>query len=258
MNYLFTVCGRAGSKGLKNKNLKAFLGVPLLYYTLAAIDFYAKHNADKTIHVALNTDSDELVELARVWNSDINIVSRAPELAGDSAAKLPVIQDTFYQMEAMQGIKYDCIIDLDITSPLRTLQDIEAAIDSMKSNGFDVVFSVTEARRNPYFNMVKLHPDGGCEKVIESNYTARQQSPAIYDMNASIYVYNPSFLRTNTSGMLFDGACGFIEMPDTGILDIDSERDFLLMEAIAAHLKMYDTGLRAMIDHAHTNRGERI
>ena len=65
MNILFTVCGRAGSKGFANKNLKKMRGVPLSFYSLAAIKGYMdKHPEDKVV-VALNTDSDPLVELVR-------------------------------------------------------------------------------------------------------------------------------------------------------------------------------------------------
>ena len=74
------------------------------------------------------------------------------------------------------------------------------------------------------------------EKVIESPFTARQQAPAIYDLNASIYVFRRDFLAENKTGILWDGKCGIYEMFDTGILDIDSEEDYQLMEVIAGHL----------------------
>ena len=71
-------------------------------------------------------------------------------------------------------------------------------------------------------------------KVIDSNFTARQQAPEVFDMNASIYAYSPEYLRTG-KGVL-DGYCEVIEMYDTGILDLDHENDFELMEVIAEYL----------------------
>ncbi len=254
MNCLFTVCGRAGSKGIKNKNCRNFLGVPLLHYTLAAIALFSAGNKDDIIHTCINTDSDLLLSLARDWSPDIFAVNRPAELAGDRAAKMPVIRHTLREMEASQKLSYDHVVDLDITSPLRTVADIAAAIEKRKSSGFDVVFSVTEARRSPYFNMVTEKTDGSCEKVLPSNFTARQQAPVLYDVNASIYAYDPQFLRGNTSGMLFDGRCGVVKMPDTGVLDLDSERDFYLMEAIAAHLQQHDEGLSAVMEAARKGR----
>jgi len=250
MNVLFTICGRSGSKGVKNKNCKNFLGVPLINYTLAAIELFRQQQNNDNIHVCLNTDSDELIILARNKSSDIIIVPRASELAGDNAAKMLVIQDSLRQMERSMNVCYDSVVDLDITSPLRTVNNIKEAIEKQQSGNYDVVFSVTEARRSPYFNMVKQNTDGSCEKVIQSNYTARQQVPALFDMNASIYAYNPEFLKKNKSGMIFDGKCSFIEMPDTGILDIDSERDFFLLEAIAEHLVAHDDNFAAIVNEA--------
>lgn len=236
MNILFTVCGRAGSKGLRNKNLKLFLGKPLVYYTLSAIELYKKRYTEDIINVCLNTDSEELVHLVTKRDSEIYIVKRTPELAGDGVAKLSVIKDCLQKTEQYYAICYDIVVDLDITSPLRTVEDIKNAVDKKKAQkNIDVVFSVTDSRRNPYFNMVKENNNGTYSKVLDSQYTARQQAPAIYDMNASIYAYNADFLKYNTSGMLFDGACGVVEMKDTAVLDIDSEEDFVLLELLAQY-----------------------
>jgi CMP-N,N'-diacetyllegionaminic acid synthase len=250
MNVLFTICGRAGSKGLKNKNLKTFLGTPLVYYTMAAIDLYKSAHPNEIVHTCLNTDSDDLISLVTQRDPNTVVVRRTPDLAGDRVAKLPVIQDCLVRTAEQSSVVYDTVVDLDITSPLRRLIDIENAIQKRADQGLDVVFSVTEARRSPYFNMVKQNSDGTCEKVLQSNFTSRQQAPELYDMNASIYAYAPTFLHENTTGMQFDGRCGFVEMPDTGILDIDSEQDFLLMEVIAAHLESQDAELKAVMEAA--------
>ena len=97
------------------------------------------------------------------------------------------------------------------------------------------MFSVCEARRNPWFNMVKT-VDDHVEQVCRSEFTGRQQAPDVYDVNASIYVFKRDFLAENTDGMLWRGKIGISVMMDTGIIDIDSEHDYLLMEAIAQHL----------------------
>ena len=101
------------------------------------------------------------------------------------------------------------------------------------TTGADVTTSVTTSRRNPYFNQLKK-TEHGYKKVIESDYTSRQQAPEIFDMNASMYAYSPEFLKSG-KGVL-DGYCECIEMFDTGILDLDHENDFELMEVIAKYL----------------------
>lgn len=238
---LITICGRAGSKGFRNKNLKTFCGKPLVYYTLSAVELLKEQRPDWDIDVCLNTDSEDLAHLVAEKYPEVAYLPRGEKLGGDTVPKMDVFHDCLDRMEAKKGIKYDYLVDTDITSPLRKVDDIAKAIDVKDTRSdVDLVFSVTEARRNPYFNQVRAvgNPaaDGHVEKVVESPYTARQQAPAVYDLNASIYVFKRDFLANNTTGILWDGVCSIYEMQDTGVLDIDSEDDYLLMEAIATHL----------------------
>ncbi len=234
MRLLFTVCGRAGSKGIKNKNLKVFCGKYLVYYTISAIDLYLKKHEDTEADLAVSSDSIELLDLVeRNGLRDVNRIERDAHLSGDRIGKIEVINDCYNKMVEHTGHRYDMVIDLDITSPLRRVCDIERVIARHMDTGADVTTTVVPARRNPYFNQV-MRTDHGVKKVISSNYTARQQAPDIYDMNASIYAYRPDFLCSG-KGVL-DGFCEVIEMYDTGILDLDHENDFELMEIIGTYL----------------------
>lgn len=73
MNILFTICGRSGSKGLKNKNLKKLNGIPLVYYTLSAIKLYQETHSDDSVTVAVNTDSQELMEMVYNQKAVLNL-----------------------------------------------------------------------------------------------------------------------------------------------------------------------------------------
>lgn len=237
MQILFTLCGRAGSKGFKNKNLKMFLDRPLLFYSVAAINGYIKTHQEDVIDTVLNTDSEKLISLMTTQKQiDFEIIRREISLGGDTVPKVAVIRDCLVRMEKLKNRKYDMVVDLDITSPLRTIKNVENAIQKKYSRkDVDVVFSVTESRRNPYFNMVKKD-NGFYSKAIASNFTARQQAPKFFDMNASIYAYSPDALMNKEPGVFFNDKCDIIEMKDTGILDIDSEEDFELMQVIAGYL----------------------
>lgn len=235
MKILFTICGRAGSKGIKNKNIKSFVGKQLPLYTLSAIDlFLKKDDGHYYSDIVVNTDSLELIEIMQNnGHREIDVIERTPELGGDTVGKIAVIQDCLLKMENRKNVKYDLVVDLDITSPLRTVDDIERLVIKHLETGADVTTTVATARRNPYFNQV-MKTAHGYKKVITSNYTARQQAPEIFDMNASIYAYNPQYLLSG-KGVL-DGYCECVEMYDTGILDLDHENDFELMEVIAQYL----------------------
>lgn len=236
LRILFTLCGRAGSKGCKSKNLRKFLGIPLVYYGIAAIAEVMKELKDDMVDVVINSDSTELVQTAK--NQElipIEVLHREDELAGDIVSKVAVIQDCLRKMEAKGNCQYDMVVDLDLTSPLRTIENVMEAIRKKKERAETrVVYSVTESRRNPYFNMVKK-VDDYYTRAIESTYTARQQIPALYDINGSIYVYSAEALRNEDSVTFFNGLCDVVFMKDTGILDIDSEGDYELLQVIGKY-----------------------
>lgn len=239
MNYLFTICGRAGSKGLANKNVSTFCGLPLVYYTLSAIALTAKQleQEGNPYKVALNTDSDQLAELVNSQHElEILHINRESCLAGDHVPKVTVIENTLVRAEKYWGCTFDYVIDLDITSPMRTCADILKAIrvKEERAGDTDVVYSLSPARKNPYFNMAKL-VDGYYEKVIHANYISRQETPKVYDMNASIYVYEPKALRDKEPTGFFNDHADAIIMKDTAVLDIDCLEDKEMMEVLAKY-----------------------
>ncbi len=247
MRILFTICGRAGSKGIKNKNLRKFCGKYLAHYTIATIDLYLKKHPEIEADIVVNSDSVELLDL--VSNNGLLEVSRIvrdESLAGDTIGKIAVISDCLVKMVERTSSAYDMVVDLDITSPLRTVKDLEKVITLQIETIADVVTTVAPARRNPYFNQVK-RTDHGVKKVIDSNFTARQQAPEIFDLNASIYAYNPPFLSSG-KGVL-DGYCEVVEMYDTGILDLDHVNDFELMEVIAKYMFIEYDEYREIYEH---------
>ena len=236
MNILFTICARAGSKGVAGKNVRLFCGKPIVYYTLEIYRKFLEKNKDirHEIILAVNTDSEQLLQ--QINNSGIEYVyvKRKAELAGDVTAKGDVIKDTLCEVEKMNKQEYGLVVDLDITSPLRNLSDIEGTINQVLENEkCNFAYSVVKSRRNPYFNMVCKNEQGFFDRVIPSNYTARQQVPECFDMNASIYVYAKDYLLD----MCMENRFALIwEMPDSAVLDIDNENDFEVMEIL---LKYY-------------------
>lgn len=236
MRILFTICGRAGSKGIKNKNLRLFCGKPLAYYSLSAIDLYMKKYGQGTDwDVVVNSDSEELLQLMeRNPFMKVALINRRPELSGDVVGKKDVILDCILQMEARKGYQYDVAVDLDITSPLRTVEDLAHLVDRHLETEADITYSVTTARRNPYFNQVTYTEKEGARKVITSEFTSRQQAPVVYDVNASLYAYKPGHLKAG--GGFHDGYYEIVEMYDTAVLDLDHENDFELMQVIADYL----------------------
>lgn len=134
MKILFTICARAGSKGVKSKNVRDFLGIPIAYYTLAAYQGFVEKYQNKydEIVLALNTDSSVLKEQCDKSNIEYIYVPRMQELGGDFVAKSDVICNTLENVEKMTKKKFDLVVDLDLTSPLRIVDDIERGIEKIK------------------------------------------------------------------------------------------------------------------------------
>ena len=100
---LITICGRAGSKGFKNKNLKVFCGKPLVYYSLSAAELFIKNHPELTVDIALNTDSEDLAKLVAAEYPEVVYLPRGAELGGDRVPKMAVYQDSLRRMEARQA-----------------------------------------------------------------------------------------------------------------------------------------------------------
>ena len=134
-------------------------------------------------------------------------------------------------MEKNKNKKYDYVIDLDITSPLRKVSDIENIFNKEIETQSDVVFSVVLSRRNPYFNMVEKTKDNKIVFSKPSSFVRRQDAPEVYDMNASIYCYKRDTLADSTK-VPFKEKIDVVVMKDTYVLDIDHEEDFSIMECL--------------------------
>ncbi|MCM1326532.1 MAG: acylneuraminate cytidylyltransferase family protein [Bacteroidales bacterium] len=249
MNILVTICARAGSKGVKSKNTRMFCGYPLVYYTLSAYQLFTKKYGSEydSIQLAINTDSEALVEQMNQSGIAYTHIVRKEELAGDRVAKISVIRDTLQRMEEKENITYGAVLDLDLTSPLRTIKDVKGTLDALLQRpGADIAFSVTRSRRSPYFNMVCEKEDGFFNTVISSNFVARQQTPVCFDMNASIYAYEREYLL---SGRNQERKAVIWTMEDRAVLDIDSEDDYELMGLLEAHYIKRDTELREVSEN---------
>lgn len=235
MNILFTICARSGSKGVVGKNVRIFCGKPLVYYTLEIYEKYLRKydGGQNKVQLAVNTDSELLREQIQSKGTVCIFVNRKEALAGDTVAKGEVILDTLTEVERIENESFDLVVDLDLTSPLRNLEDVEGTIDQVVQNeGCNFAYSVVDARRSPYFNMVCKNETGFYDRVIPSGFTARQQTPECFDMNASIYVFERNYLldmRTENRFALV------WKMKDSVVLDIDSENDFEIMEVLTKY-----------------------
>lgn len=219
-----TICARGGSKGVPGKNIRLFCGKPLVVHSIEVA-----RRCQLINRVIVSTDDPKILEIAREAGAEVPFL-RPKELAQDTTPKVPVIRHAVQFLETQEGYYPDIVVDLDVTSPLRTEKDIEACIRMVRDGGADNVFSVTEARRNPYFNMVEIINGKVCPvKELDQPIIRRQDAPVVYDENASIYVWQRDVLMNNDS--LYLPKTRIYVMPRWA-MDIDDEADFEFVEFI--------------------------
>lgn len=199
MNLLITICARGGSKGIPGKNIKLMNNKPLIYYTVEfAINF--KEQQHCRCDLFLSSDSQEIIQIVRRLNfSQLDTSYTRPAfLATDQAGKLAVIQNIMNYAQIKNNIQYDYVLDLDVTSPLRSVDDIRNAFSILEKNDEALnILSVSPANRNPYFNMVEKQGDGFYGLCKAGHFLTRQSAPKVYDLNASFYIYRKKFFAEN-------------------------------------------------------------
>jgi CMP-N-acetylneuraminic acid synthetase len=226
MNITCVIGARGGSQGVPGKNIRPLLGKPLIAWSIEQA-----LACPRIRRVVVSTDSPAIAEVARAHGAEVPFM-RPAELATSTAGKWEVWQHALQACDAhYAGEPVDLFVDLDCTSPLREVDDISRAIEQFeRSPGVDAVFSVCEARKNPYFNMLEVDEDRRLRicKALPKPLVRRQDAPQVLEHVASVYVLSPAYLRRGT-GLLSGRTQGYLMAPERS-LDIDCEFDFELVE----------------------------
>ena len=235
MNMLITICARGGSKGIPGKNIKSVNNKPLIAYSIdCAFKFAELHQAD----ITLSTDDAEIKLIAEKYYLKTAYI-RPAELATDTAGKIAVLRDVWKYEEKIKNKKYDYFLDLDITSPLRTLEDLQLAFDMIRNrpDAYNL-FSVSPPHRNPYFNMVEEGEDGYYKicKPLPAYIHSRQMAPKVYDANASFYFYSRKFFEANLLSAATDKTLVYIVAHLC--FDLDEPIDFEFLSYLLENNKL--------------------
>lgn len=234
MKILITICARGGSKGIPGKNIKLLNNIPLIAYSIQlAKRFVTLFDG----HIILSTDDDEIRAVAGVYGLSTDYI-RPKYLGTDAAGKIDVINDVLLYNEKVMNINYDYVLDLDVTSPLRTLQDLVSGFNLIQRDAKAYnLFSVNPAARNPYFNMVEQKEDGYYNLVSKSgDVMTRQNAPKVFELNASFYFYRRSFFFSDFK-TVFTNSSLIYTMPHI-CFDLDHLIDFEFMEYLLVNQKL--------------------
>jgi CMP-N-acetylneuraminic acid synthetase len=220
------IFARGGSKGLPGKNIRLLGGKPLIAWSI-------EHalSVDRIDRVIVSTDSNEIAEISRQHGAEVPFI-RPAELARDESVEWLAWRHGLEYLKEDTGALPEVMVSVPATAPLRLAVDIDNCLDEYEKGSADVVISVTDAHRSPYFNMVKSNPDG-TYSLVNAQPTVverRQDAPLVYDMTTVCYVANSEFVMSHVS--IFEGRVKAVHIPIERAIDIDTLLDFQIAEAL--------------------------
>lgn len=225
------ITARGGSKGIPRKNIKKLLGKPLIAHTILA----AKGSKHLT-RCIVSTEDEEIAEIARAHGCEVPFM-RPKELAQDSSTSMAVVQHALSWLKEYEGETYDYLMILQPTSPLRTGEDIDAAIEKIVATDADSVISVVELANFGPRKMNRIEDDiirpYFDEHEIGKESERRQDLEPVYRRNgAAIYLTKTELIE---QGDLFGTVSRPYIMPRERSVDIDEPVDFELAEFFMRH-----------------------
>lgn len=224
MKNIAIIPARSGSKGLPNKNIRALCGKPLLAYSIEAALQSGKFDV---VHVS--TDSKSYAEIAKRYGADVPFL-RSMENSSDTASSWDAVLETLDKYAKLSS-KFDTVMLLQPTSPLRTCGDISAAFALMEEKKANAIVSVCQGDYHS-----ALPADGSMARFLpnEVKNKRRQDAEKLYRVNGAIYLANAAYLLEDQD--IYRSLCFAYIMNDRKSIDIDDELDFAFAEFMLQHI----------------------
>ena len=220
MRILAIIPARGGSKGVPGKNIKLLSGKPLIEYT-TEVALQSK----LLTKVAVSSDDDKIIELAK--NTGVEVPYKRPSnLSEDATPTLPVIKHALAYYKNI-GEEFDAICLLQVTSPFRTVDFLDNAIQKFINEAADSLISVQKVPHeyNPHWTF-ELNEEGNLkiatgEDIIISR---RQELPIAYHRDGSIYITKTNVIEKQNS--LYGKSIAYIESDKDLYVNIDTMEDW--------------------------------
>ncbi len=224
LDIIAMIFARGGSKGLPGKNVKPLLGKPLIGWAIEQA-----FAVPRVRRVVVSTDSHEIAEVAVRFKAEVPFL-RPAELALDESPEWLAWRHALQFIKDEEDKLPDAMLVVPTTAPLRLAADLENCLDEFEKQDSDVVITVSESHRNPYFNMVAMDSDGTVKLVADngSSVRRRQDAPRVYDIETVAYVVRPDFVMEKNG--LFSGRVRAVIVPKDRAIDIDTIHDFEIAE----------------------------
>lgn len=222
------IFARGGSKGVPGKNLRVVGGQSLIQRAVIQAA-QARH----VTRVLCSTDSQEIADEAARYGAEVPWL-RPAELAQDTSREW----DSWCHMVRFlrdQGDNPMYLMAVPCVAPLRTLEDLNKCTDLAASSGADVIMAVSDAHKNPWFNMVTINETTDQVRLVNEpakRIYNRQAAPQVYDVSTVAFIIKCDYLLEATS--IYDGETRAVILPKTHCVDIDTEDDIAYAEFLLA------------------------
>jgi len=225
---LAVTLARGGSKSVPRKNIRPILGVPLIAYTIAE----AKRSRYVTRQL-VSTDDEEIQRIAILCGAEAPFL-RPAHLAADKTPSLPALQHAVAWAEENEGEEYDYVVELMCTNPMKTLEDIDAAIEKLIATEADSVIGVSRLEDHHPARVKKIVNDRLVDFCVPEPHIPRQDlTPEAYIRNGSIYAMRRDVLMIHNARYGTENSHPYI-MPAERSVNIDTYIDILVAEILLA------------------------
>ena len=225
---LAVIPARGGSKGLPGKNIRDFLGLPLIAHSIRLSNM-----CPEIARCVVSTDSEEIAGVARRYGAEVPFI-RPAELAQDGTAMWPVLQHALREVERIHGTRYGSLVLLDPTSPGRVPVDVSQAFALLEEDPRAVgVVGVSEPHFNPRW--VCVEEVGGYMRQLVpmiAGYVRRQDVPITYRVNGSLYLWRREHVLSSPAPAYYTVPHRILVIPEERAIHIDELRDFQIAELL--------------------------
>lgn len=221
MRILGIIPARGGSKGIPRKNLAPLCGKPLIQWTIEAA-----HRAPSLSHLCVTTDDLAIADVC--FDNNVEAIIRPAALARDYSPMIGVAQHALSVSEGRHRQRFDAVCLLQPTCPLRTCEDIEAAVETLGLEHQSCVSVVDVGEKHPR----RMYWDSNGRLVSWSDgdeFARRQDLPVAYLRDGSIYLTRVESIR---AGKMLSQHPVFVVTPPERYCNIDTPTDLIIAEAL--------------------------
>ena len=218
---------RGGSKSVPRKNIKSICGKPLIAYTISE----ALKSKYLTRYI-VSTDDNEISKISQQFGAEVPFI-RPSNLSTDKASSASAIRHAVEFVENQEGIKYDFVVELMCTNPLKTVDDIDGSIKKLIDTGADSVIAVHRLEDHHPIRIKRINNDRIVDFCLPETPETRRQDlkPDAYIRSGSIYAVRRDEVMIHNRRYGTENSRPYILLPERAV-NVDTEIDFMVAEKL--------------------------